>query len=328
MEEPTLEKNPSTDLKPRSRKWVLLLVCLTLSIAVIVALSVGYLWKISQIQWQQIHQQMVEQDHRLQVALSQTQTTLNAQKQQWITTQDAVKTLVNNQPKQADFTRMQVDAFVKQAVFHLTFEKDIPLALQCLEAADRMIATSQDLALLPVRKALAEKIAILKTLPIVDVVGIVAKLSELSLQAEKLPQIPVAVQPDVAQKSKKIASEPVSTTAKTNTQIFLDRLEKLAEVVWRELSNMVVITKSDQLASAWLSEDQRASVMIHLQAKLDLVQWAVIHQREEIYQQNLSQVDYLLRHYFSEQNIQVRMMLKTLAELKAISVHVAVPNIE
>ena len=326
MEQSTSEKKSSTDLKHCCRKSTLVLWCLMFIMSVTVILGVWYLWRTAQIQLQQIHQQVEAKNHEVQAALLQTHTLLDEQKAQWVGTQNTLNMLINNQPKPVDITRIQIDALVQQAMFHLTFEKNVPLALQWLEAADQVAKNSQDVTLLPVQKALVEKTTILKAVPTIDVVGITAKLGALSVQAEDLSQTPVKMPPDLAGDIENTQDESVSMATKTKVSVFWDSLKKIVKVAGRELSNMVVISKSDQCMPAMLSQDQRISAILHLQAQLDLAQWAVVHQNTDIYQQNLSQADHVLRHYFSAQDIQVQAMLKTLDELKILPVSLAIPD--
>ncbi|HVX00114.1 MAG TPA: uroporphyrinogen-III C-methyltransferase, partial [Candidatus Babeliaceae bacterium] len=128
--------------------------------------------------------------------LVQTQENLNnlERKVQSLTNQiqDQTNTINSIRQTQTCFQRdewrvYEAEFLVKLANDKLQYENNTAHAILLLQAADQQIRDLNDASLLPLRKALAEDIANLQSVPSVDVAGIYARLSALNEQINKLP---------------------------------------------------------------------------------------------------------------------------------------------
>lgn len=288
-----------------------------ITLLIILGITIG-----SWYAWQRSQQQSQEQLNRLERDLSHTNDLLKEQEHALKALQEKSQMLAQqNLEKQNGHTLPEVNYLVQLAAFHLTFENNTALAGQLLEEADKRISNDKTPALWPLRKIFSQDIAMLNAAPIIDLPGLIARLGTLSQQTEELLTTPIPTE------TNETATSSTTDTSISPTNSWLDTLKKFVSVAGHALSNMVIISKDSKIMPALLTTEQRLYVITNLQSQLTLVQWAAINRQPKIYQQSLLQVDTWLRRYFSADNALVQNMLKTVEELKNISVNPKTPTI-
>ncbi|MDF5295470.1 uroporphyrinogen-III C-methyltransferase, partial [Vibrio parahaemolyticus] len=86
-----------------------------------------------------------------------------------------------------DWLLAEADYLVKLAGRKLFLEHDVESATQLMESADQRIAALNDPSLVKLRKAMANDITKLRTIPLIDRDGLVLRLTALQQQVDKLP---------------------------------------------------------------------------------------------------------------------------------------------
>ncbi len=304
--------------KPGSGKAIALL---SLLVAIVAIAGIVYVWQQTQINEQQNIKQIVSLQQDVSKAMH-----LSMQQQEALrTTQQDVQTIGNqNRRDAAGWTLMEAEYLVRLATFNLIFERNVTLAQQLLAEADQRLQALNDPALWPVRQILAEDMAHLHAIPVVDLPGIVARLGALTQQAEQLPQLSVATPTQMP--------TSIQATATTESQLtmatILQKIRLFVTAVGRALSTMVTITHAgDKFTPTLLTVEQHAYLITNIQSQLTLAQWAVVHRQQDTYQQALTQVTDWLTRYYSPENPLVHGMLQQIDEIKTIIVNPAMPDI-
>lgn len=309
---------PLANTAPKSARGGKPIAILSLLIALIAVACVFYSWRQAHMDTEQAIKQIVslQQDtSRVKALLAQQQRALQ------VTMRDMQGVLAQNQRKESGLALMEVDYLVKMAAFNLTFENNVALAQQLLNAADQRIQASGDAEFWPLRQVFATDLAALNAVPAVDLPGLIARLGALSHLAEQLPQIPVAVIPVESQEK---PAPPNRTTA-----TFSQTVQRFLKAAGNALSTMVIITRDeDKFAPSLLTADQRLYIVTNIQSQLTLAQWAAIHRQTAVYQQSLQQIVDWLNRYYAKENPLVQSMLKDMDGLKSIEVNPIVPNID
>jgi len=145
---------------------------------------------------------------------------------------------------------------------------------------------------------------------------LVARLSALSEQAEKLPQLPISV----LEKATPETTQPVIAQS-TWLNSSWDQVKKFVFAAGRALSNMVIISKDTKSIPILLTSEEHTYVITNIQSQLGLAAWAAIHRQPNIYRQSLSQVEIELGRYFATDNATVKSMQNALKELANITVN-------
>jgi uroporphyrin-3 C-methyltransferase len=316
---PTPAVENTENKKPSGGKAAIFIALTALLIAIAVTFGTAYFGQKTHVR----QQELMAEINKLQTQLSQTHVWLDKQTHQLKTTQDELKVFVQNQQQKNNTALIQANELVGAAEFHLTFEHNVNLALQLLEEADRQIATSKNPLLLPLRETFAQDINLLKTIPKVDVAGMVASLGALNLQAEQLPET-LHMVAAAEKKADAIAANPQDSVKLTS---LLEKLKAFAASVGHALENLVIVSNDSQVAPILLTENQREFIITNIQSQLNLAQWAVVNHDADIYKHSLLQVTHWLQRYFSDKDSVVQNMLQTLEEMQAMTVNPSMPNI-
>lgn len=309
---------PQKTCKGKSITIVLLVIVLLFTLAT--AATVFYGWRQMQMKQQQINLQITQ----LREALTRTHVLLAQQAQVLHLQRGEVQALLQkNQQTANSRVLIEVNYLVKLAAFYLTFGNNILLTQQLLEAADQRILADDNPLFWPLRRAIAQDIVMLNATPIVDLPGLVARLGALSRQAEILPELPVSL----LHKTSNTTTLPTDAPSQTKTHWLLNKLQSFTLAIKDALSNMVIISKNNQISPSLLTTDQRLYIVTNIQSQLSLAQWAAVHRQTTIYKQSLLSVETWLQRYFSGDNPLVQGILKTVADLKMVPVNPSTPTI-
>lgn len=308
----------SSSKKAHTKKAVPIIASIALLFSLATITCAVYIWQQLKISQQHTHTQI----DQLQKKLSYTSVLLNQQEHMLQATQRNVETLLQqNQKKLSGHTLIETNYLVRLAALHLTFENNIIVARQLLEAADQRIATDGNPILWPLRRAITQDIATLNATPVVDLPGLIARVSALNEQAETLPKIPVSTL------QKKTDATTTSNISESTKNIILDKLKDFVFAIKDGLASMVIVAKDHQLTPSLLTTEQHIYIVTNIQSQLTLVEWAIIHRQTDIYKQGLLQVENWLQRYFPGDDPLVESMLKTIAGLKTTSINPPTPNI-
>ena len=170
----------------------------------------------------------------------------------------------------------------------LSLSSDVALARRALEIADQKLGLIQATDVLAVRRQLALEMASLDALPILDLNGIVLKLSAMAGQVNTLPLKGDLDQPDL-ERSTSESEEPTEPGA----------LQTVGRALLDDLGKLVRIRKVDQTRPPKLENAHRFLVYEKLRLQLVAAQLAVLRQRPDLYEDSLKQAVSGLLDYFA-----------------------------
>ena len=288
----------------------------------------------------QMQQQNAEYQARiyaLQTQLSQTQSSmqqdLDATKQQAIAKATEVthraETILEQQQKSIeslqlaiadvkgrrpnDWLLAEADYLVKLAGRKLFLEHDAVSATQLMESADQRIAALNDPSLVPLRKAMANDITKLKTIPLIDREGLVLRLTALQQQVDNLP-LANALLPEEEQVEERKVSEDI-----------YDWQDNLMTSLKDFSENFITFRTRDGNVIPLLSPQQHFYLKENIKAKLETAIKAVYVEQQDIYSAALTTADKWSSAFFNQEANTVVEFNKTLEMLSKQQIQVDYP---
>jgi uroporphyrin-III C-methyltransferase len=183
--------------------------------------------------------------------------------------------------QEEDFTLAETNYLVFMAHERLSVAKDIPTALEQLEAAQQKLAQSQDPALLKVKEALAQDIAALRAEPTISRQTLWQQVEILSSQLNQLS-------------FKTLDNAPASETAVLEKTLPDDTpaWKKHAWQSWQELKSLIRVsreTKNPILPV--LTAQEEAQTLRAMQMMCEQAKWAVLQGDSKVYEGSLKSLD-------------------------------------
>ncbi|GAD90724.1 uroporphyrinogen-III C-methyltransferase [Vibrio halioticoli NBRC 102217] len=213
-----------------------------------------------------------------------------------------------------DWLLAEADYLVKLAGRKLFLEHDLVTATKLMEAADQRIATLNDPSLVPLRKAMANDITELRSLPLVDKDGLALKLIALQQQVDKLP-LANAILPEAPEEAQKHVSTDIQDW-KSNLST---SLENFAE-------HFITFRVRDGSAVPLLSPQQHFYLRENIKAKLETAIKATYSEQEEIYQKSLTVAVEWSQTYLDQDAKSVQEFDRSLSDLAKVKVDLEYPH--
>ena len=211
-----------------------------------------------------------------------------------------------------DWMLAEAEYLVRMAGRKLWLEQDGQSAAMMLGEADSRLAAVNDPSLAPIRTALTEDIAAIKSVPNVDREGIVIKLNSISNQVDKLHLNAV------------ILAEAQEPDFKVSNSVS-DWKENLQKS-WNSFSeNFVTVRRRDGKVDALLSPQQHWYLSENLKGTLLQAQLAVYRDQQEIYDSSLKQASDWLTTYFADDSVR-QFLLEQLKQLEGQQIKVQYPQ--
>lgn len=206
---------------------------------------------------------------------------------------------------------LEAEFLVKTANSKLQLENNIQQAIVLLQYADQEIRDLNDANLLPLRKALADDIARLQTVPQLDVSGLYLKLSAVNDAIGKLT----------------LPNKPIQDAQAPVVNSNLSWWKRGLQETWQALRQVVTVHYYDKTAPALVMPDQQDFLFQNIHADLEKAMWALMHQQPVIYRASLDQASTWIKQYFMSATAPVQSVLTSLAQLQAIDIYPAMPKI-
>ncbi|NNM59161.1 MAG: hypothetical protein HKM04_05040 [Legionellales bacterium] len=292
-----------------NKTWFIVLPLISLAAAAALLLAGIIVWKGNQGLLQQNADEIV--------ALKSSLTDMNAQmlqdKQVAQKQQIRLNAFLNTQSEDnINWQLGEARYLIHLANFSVSFEHNVPVAIELLKTADSRIATLDDTDFLPMRQALANDITALEGVPQADMANILLQLNALGDQINKLPVIstPNAV--------------PQAAPPKHHHQPGWKR--GLAQS-WQELKQIIVVQYHDQPVGQLITPQNRNYLDLHLQMLLSQAEWACLHQEGALYTSSITQAIEWVKNYYVESAPQTQAMLSSLTTLQGQIISPPLPNI-
>lgn len=225
------------------------------------------------------------------------------------------------------FSRTREDRVIAEAEYavamaaqQLQLAGNAEAALVALQGAEGRIAAQDAGQLLPLRRALARDIEMLKAAPQVDVPGIALRLEGLLERVDGLPLAfagELAAQPSVDGDT---AAAPAAAAPSP-----MDFIKEVAHEVWHEILALVRIERLDQPEPVLLAPAQSTYLRENLKIRLLTARLALLARDGRTFSADLAQAQSWVGRYFDKRDAKVQETLSELAALAAMPVKVEQP---
>jgi uroporphyrin-3 C-methyltransferase len=213
-----------------------------------------------------------------------------------------------------DWLLAEADYLVKMAGRKLWLEHDVVSATRLMENADQRISALNDPSLTPLRRAMADDIATLKAIPLIDRDGLVLKLNSLEQQINKLP-LASAVLPE----AEAVEQKKVSTNINDWQSNLMQSLDNFAGhfITYRVREGNVI---------PLLSPEQHFYLKENIKGKLLLASKALYREQSEVYVTSLESAKLWSSQYFQQDDPAVKSFMAQLDSLTKFKVDVRYPQ--
>ncbi|MUK61463.1 heme biosynthesis operon protein HemX [Aliivibrio fischeri] len=213
-----------------------------------------------------------------------------------------------------DWLLAEADYLVKMAGRKLWLEHDVVSATRLMENADQRISALNDPSLTPLRRAMADDIATLKAIPLIDRDGLVLKLNSLEQQINKLP-LASAVLPEADAVEEKHVSTNINDWQSNLKQSLNDFAGHFITYRVRE-GNVIPL----------LSPEQHFYLKENIKGKLLLASKALYREQSEVYATSLESAKLWSSQYFQQDDPAVKSFMAQLDSLAKYKVDVRYPK--
>ncbi len=193
---------------------------------------------------------------------------------------------------------------VRMAGRKLWLEQDLVTAGILLTDADSRIQAIADPSLIPLRKALAEDIAAVKSAPEVDREGLSLRVGTL---LDNIDQLKIkGLEP-------KLEQDPISDEVSDQLSDWQTNLEKSAK---QFAEHFVTIRRRSSQVEALLSPEQSAYLQENLRLQLQLAQLSLLRQEQANFRNHLQKAQSWLSDYYEADDSATQFMQKELTTLQ------------
>ena len=225
------------------------------------------------------------------------------------------------------FSRTREDRVIAEAEYavamaaqQLQLAGNAEAALIALQGAEARVAAQDAGQLLPLRRALARDIEMLKAAPQVDVPGIALRLEGLLERADALP---LAFAGELAAQPSADAGTAAAPAAAAPSP--MDFIQGVAHEVWHEILALVRIERLDQPEPVLLAPAQSTYLRENLKIRLLTARLALLARDGRTFSADLAQAQNWVGRYFDKRDAKVQETLSELAVLAAMPVKVEQP---
>ncbi|HEY8117954.1 MAG TPA: uroporphyrinogen-III C-methyltransferase [Methylophilaceae bacterium] len=185
-------------------------------------------------------------------------------------------------------------------------------ALLALQTADSRLQELDTPQVIQLRKAVAQDIQHLQSLPSIDVVGMSLKLESLSENIDSLPLV-----------SERHPSPAIAPKPDWNSNPW----HRLAQEVWQDLKQMIRIERIDRPEPPLLAPDQTFFLRENIKLHLLTARIALLQHDEATYRTDLEAAEKWLKGHFDLREAATISALATIKELSANNIVIDLPDI-
>jgi uroporphyrin-3 C-methyltransferase len=306
-----LTKQPQSGNHHLTKGLPIILSVTSLAAVIVLAGTCGVLWKKNQ----SISQKNVAQVSELQSELTDLNEQVSQSQEQLQKQQLRLKSFMSNQVSDNITWQLgEARYLIHLANFSVSFEHNVPVAIELLQTADARIASLDDPTMLNLRQALANDITTLKGVPQADIPNILLQLNAFGDQVSKLPVIST---PNA------VPQAPVPKHHHHHQPGWKRGLEQS----WQQLKQIIVVQYHDQPVGQLITPQNRHYLDLHLQMLLSQAEWACLHQQGDLYSNSVQQAINWVKNYYVESAPQTQAMLTGLTQLQQQNISPTMPDI-
>lgn len=207
----------------------------------------------------------------------------------------------------------QVSYLINLANLHLNISGDVETALSLLNLANTRVIALADPDYLMLQKALAKNISQLKKINAFSLSGLIVKLDSINDSIQTLSLTPPAGTLKISNVKSNIADKQ---------QPWYKRLlHNLSG-----LKSLVIISHHDDKIPALLPTQEIRLLKQNLSDKILQTEWAVLHHKPELYQQNLALISRWVTLYFHNSTA-TKIIIDSIDHIKNINIDPKIPSI-
>ncbi len=212
----------------------------------------------------------------------------------------------------ADLFLNEADFLIRTAAIRLLLTENATSSISLLQAADQRLLRISDVAVIPVREAIAEDIYKLKASEQRDVSGSYLKLEVIGEALSKLTINYIL---------------PEQQQQKETNDSNQDWKEHLAESSEQVLTKWFQITHYNEPVKPLLSPDQRSAIKQGIALMIKQAQWALIQKDNNLYQNVLSRLQKEIINNFEKKDKNTEIAQQQIKELLGDSMVAPLPQI-
>ena len=215
-----------------------------------------------------------------------------------------------------DWLIAETEYLLRLANQRLLLEKDHSGALKILQAADGVLAETDEAALFPVRRAVSREIADLKAVGDIDREGLYLKIDALIEQVRKLDN-------DLFFQDSPLLELGLSETSTEDVSNWQSRMDATLE----RLEQYLVIRRRDEPVEPLMAPEQIYYLKQNLRLMLEQAQLALLDRNQEVYARSLEKAEAWIEEYFRSTDPVTKAMVATLGEVSQASIDPELPDI-
>ena len=204
-----------------------------------------------------------------------------------------------------EYLLAEVEYLLRIAIQRVQAGRDLDTGLALLKSADTTLASSDDAAFFPIRKALASEIAALRSVPSVDRTGIYLELAAAAEQVDNLRMSP-----------SEIAGAPVPEAS-----------DDAIEGAMKTLASFVTIRRRENAVEPLLAPAEAAYVRQNLRLMLEQSQLALLEGDSETWKASLERAQIWANRYFMADDAPTQGLIATLGPLASTEIAPELPAI-
>jgi len=311
---------PKNVLKQESVKSSSVLSIVALSLVIIALVAIG----VISLKGLEFSQQLLTLSHQLEqsteknAALSTqlTKAEINATLQGKQLQQNAQRLAQLPGADRSDWLLAEAEYLLRLANQRLDLEKDWQGAMAILDAADNVLAETQNPLISSVRLLLASERQTLRSVPAVDLTGAVARLQAVQDQISELEWMP-----------RTLPEEKIVVEEVVDPEVEATAWDKFVTKVWAGIGNIVRVREHKKALPAPLTPDQHYYLQQNMHLMLEQAQVALVRQQDALYKQSIERTQAWLEEFVMMKNSDAEAVVAALIELKNWNVSPEFPQI-
>jgi uroporphyrin-3 C-methyltransferase len=214
----------------------------------------------------------------------------------------------------ADWLLAEAEYLIRLANQRLLMGKEVQGALDLLKAADEIAKELDDSGLYPLRQALADDMAALRSAGNFDLEGIYLQLGAVAKQSGKLQLIAMPQLSTV---------QPEAKTPATWQQ----RLDTGIRRAWEKLSSYIQIKRRDEIYKPLLAPEYEAAVRQNVRLMFEQAQMATLAGQQQLYKISLAKAQKWLSNYYTLEADKTAVVIDAIQTLSELKIEVSLPDI-
>lgn len=206
----------------------------------------------------------------------------------------------------------EVEQLMTIANQQLQLAGNIKPALLALQTAESRLQQIEAPQVIQLRKALAQDIQRLQSLPLVDIAGMSTRLENLAETVDALPLV---------------SDRHPQPESKQAPDLQASSWQRLAHEMWQDIKQIIRLERIDRPEPPLLAPEQNYFLRENIKLRLLSARIALLRHDEVSYRADLRAVEKWLLEHFDMRESASKIMLSTIRQLSADNIVIDVPNI-